>query len=227
MPEPSPIPIQVINLGFVNAFLMPAGDKFILVDTGIPQQWPRLENALRTAGCLPDRLKLVVLTHGDGDHTGNCARLRDQYHARIAMHPADLPMVEKGVIPERISRGFANQLFLSFGKVVMKLTGTRPRPATFTPDILLEDGQSLAEYGLDATVLHTPSHTPGSIAILTRDGQLLVGDIFTNSFRPGMAMFIQDPAELRASLERIRGLKATTIYPGHGKPFPFEKIANL
>ncbi len=219
--------IQVINLGFVNAFLIPVGDEYILVDTGIPQQWPRLESALRTAGCLPDRLKLVVITHGDADHTGNCVRLRDQYHVRIAMHAGDIPIVESGEMPKRITRGLGNKLFMLIGKVAMKLSGTRPGLATFKPDILLEDGQSLLEYGLDARVLHTPGHTSGSIAILTSDGQLLAGDTFTNNTRPGLAMFIENPTELRASLERIKGLKAVTIYPGHGKPFPFEKIVNL
>lgn len=220
-------PIQVINLGFVNAFLIPAGDAFILVDTGISQQWSRLENALRTAGCLPDRLKLVVITHGDADHTGGCVRLRDRYHARIAMHAADVPLVESGQMPKRITRGLGNKLMVGIGGVLMKLTRARPGGATFTPDILLQDGQSLSEYGLDAVVLHTPGHTPGSICILTGDGQLLTGDTFTNNTRPDLAMFIQDPAQLQASVERIKGLKAITVFPGHGKPFPFEKIANL
>lgn len=37
----------------------------------------------------------------------------------------------------------------------MKITGLGDFE-TFTPDILLNDNQSLKEYGLDATVLHTP-----------------------------------------------------------------------
>ena len=117
MPENPNPHIQVINLGFVNAFLIPAGDGYILLDTGVPQQWARLESALLAAGCLPDRLKLVVITHGDGDHTGNCLRLRDQYHARIAMHPADSAQVESGVIPDRITRTHTGKLFLMLGKV--------------------------------------------------------------------------------------------------------------
>lgn len=66
---------QVITLGFVNAFLIPAGDGYVLIDTGMDPQWEPLESQLLKAGCLPDKLKLVVLTHGDLDHTGNCAKL--------------------------------------------------------------------------------------------------------------------------------------------------------
>jgi hydroxyacylglutathione hydrolase len=227
MPETTNPTIQVINLGFVNAFLLPAGEGYILVDTGVPQVWARLESALLSAGCLPDKLKLVVITHGDGDHTGNCLRLRNQYHARIAMHPADFPMVESGATPERTTRTLSGKIMIQLGKLFMKGASGQPGMESFTPDIALEDGQSLAEYGLDATVLHTPGHTPGSIVILTGDGLLLAGDTFTNNLHPGPAMFIQNPEALNASLERIKRLPARIVYPGHGKPFPFEKIAAM
>ena len=227
MSESPSSPVQVINLGFVNAFLLPTGDGFVLVDTGISQQWPRLERALQAAGCLPDRLKLVVLTHGDPDHAGNCVRLRDGYHVRIAMHAGDVPLVANGATPQRITRGLGNKLFMGIGKVIMKLTKAQTGIASFTPDILLEDGQSLAEYGLDAQVLYLPGHTKGSIMLLTASGDLVAGDTFTNNTHPGPAMLIQNQAELSASLERVRGLQATTVYPGHGKPFAFEKIAGI
>ena len=32
------------------------------------------------------------------------------------------------------------------------------RAEPFNPNLLLEDGRSLAEYGVDATVLHLPGH---------------------------------------------------------------------
>jgi hydroxyacylglutathione hydrolase len=48
---------------------------------------------------------------------------------------------------------------------------------TFAPDELLEDGRSLSDFGLDATVLHLPGHTRGSIGILTRNGALFRGDL--------------------------------------------------
>ncbi len=69
---------QHIDLGFVNAYLVKAGEGFILIDTGVPQQWARLEAVLLAAGCLPDKLKLVIITHGDIDHTGNGARLQQK-----------------------------------------------------------------------------------------------------------------------------------------------------
>ncbi|AQX15619.1 hypothetical protein BKM78_06620 [Tessaracoccus sp. T2.5-30] len=48
------------------------------------------------AGCGPDDLRLIVLTHGDVDHAGNCAHLRSTHHAPIAIHRHDAEMVRSG-----------------------------------------------------------------------------------------------------------------------------------
>jgi glyoxylase-like metal-dependent hydrolase (beta-lactamase superfamily II) len=45
---------------------------------------------------LPGNLALIVLAHGDFDHTGNGAYLRQKYGARMATHRDDLGMVERG-----------------------------------------------------------------------------------------------------------------------------------
>jgi hypothetical protein len=37
-----------------------------------------------------------VLTHGDFDHTGNAAYLRQTFSAPLAMHPDDFSMLERG-----------------------------------------------------------------------------------------------------------------------------------
>ena len=215
--------IQLINLGFVNAFLLQAGDGYILVDTGIAQQWDRLEKELLKSGCLPPKLKLVVITHGDFDHTGNCARLQKKYNAKIAMHEADTDMVKTGTPLKRQTHGLMAKLFQLLGRFM----GRRGGFETFQPDILLKDGQSLSEYGLAAQIIYTPGHTKGSIAILTEAGHLVVGDTFSNRAKPGIAPYIQDVQELRESVAKLQRLKATTVYPGHGKPFPFSALSSL
>ncbi|HVN48678.1 MAG TPA: MBL fold metallo-hydrolase, partial [Bacteroidota bacterium] len=62
---------KTLTFDFVNAYLLNVQDGFILIDTGFSMHWPRLEKELLHAGCLPDRLKLVLITHGDVDHIGN------------------------------------------------------------------------------------------------------------------------------------------------------------
>ena len=47
----------------------------------------------------------------------------------------------------------------------------------FTPDLYIEDGDDLSEYGFDAIILYIPGHSKGSIGILTADGDLICGEI--------------------------------------------------
>jgi hydroxyacylglutathione hydrolase len=214
--------IETIKLGMVNAYLVRADDRFVLIDTGVPDTWDKLEAALKAAGCLPDRLRLVVITHGDFDHTGSCAKLQERYGARIAMHEADAPMAETGVPLEReVSR------LGRFLVWVNRRGKKRPEFETFEPDVSLTDGQSLAVYGVDATVVHLPGHTPGSIAVLMSDGDMFVGDTLSNMFKPGMSPFVSDRTLLRGSIDRLKGMKLETVYPGHGKPFPAEKLSKI
>jgi len=43
--------------------------------------------------------------------------------------------------------------------------------------MFLEEGQPLSDVGLDASVLHLPGHSKGSIGILTASGDLFCGDL--------------------------------------------------
>ncbi|MEZ4559412.1 MAG: hypothetical protein R2854_23750 [Caldilineaceae bacterium] len=57
----------------------------------------------------------------------------------------------------------------------------KPFPA-FTPSLLLDDGVSLVDLGVnlgaDAHVLPTPGHTPGSVSLILPDqGDAIVGDV--------------------------------------------------
>jgi len=216
--------IKVIGLGFVNAYLLKAGDGYILIDTGIPSQWEILENQLLSAGSLPDKLKLIVITHGDWDHTGNAQRLRDKYKVKIGMHAGDVSQVEKGTRLKRSVRPFAYKITFYFRMLMRKLKGQKMEILKFKPDILLTDGQSLEEYGAAAKVIHIPGHTPGSIAVLTSEGSLIAGDIFVNRKNPDSAQIIENSAELEQSLNKLKNINIKMIYPGHGKPFNAEDL---
>jgi glyoxylase-like metal-dependent hydrolase (beta-lactamase superfamily II) len=95
----------------------------------------------------------------------------------------------------------------------------------FKPDIYLIEGQNLNEYGFNATVVHIPGHTKGSIGIITDDGNLFAGDIFINIRKPDIATYIENPGELKNSIDRLKKMNIKTVYPGHGKPFEMEQIA--
>ena len=212
--------IKTIELTFVNAFLVRVNEGFILIDTGLSMHWGKLDSELVSAGCLPDKLKLIILTHGDFDHTGNCVKLREKYKCRIAMHKDDSFMVENGLSLKRKTRTLQAMLF----SLIRKLFRKKFAFDKFMPDIYLTDGQNLNEYGFDAKVVHIPGHTKGSIGILTGDGDLFAGDTFTNRRKPEVANYIENSLDLENSINRLKKMNIKMIYPGHGKPFEFEQI---
>jgi hydroxyacylglutathione hydrolase len=212
--------IKIIELTFVNAFLVKVNEGFILIDTGLSMHWEKLDGELVSAGCLPDKLKLIILTHGDFDHTGNCVRLQEKYKCRIAMHKDDSFMVENGLSLKRKTRTLQALLF----SMIRKLFRKKFAFDKFMPDIYLTDGQNLNEYGFEAKVVHIPGHTKGSIGILTGDGDLFAGDTFTNRRKPEVANYIENSLDLENSINRMKKMNIKMIYPGHGKPFEFEQI---
>ena len=226
-----PLPYR---LGSVNCYLANTANGYVLIDTGCAKQRADLDKELASAGCRPGDLKLVVLTHGDFDHTGNAAYLRNKFGARIAMHQGDSGMVEWGDMfwnrkkGNSLPRTIAPILF-GFGKA-----------ERFVPDLYVEDGDDLSTYGFAAQVLHLPGHSKGSIGILaasgalsagsgqtplTDSGQILFcGDLLSNKDEPALDDIIDDEAAARASVERLKSLDISTACPGHGKPFPMEQF---
>jgi glyoxylase-like metal-dependent hydrolase (beta-lactamase superfamily II) len=211
--------ITTISLGFVNAYLLKAADGFALVDTGMPFQYAQLETALKENGALPDKLKLIIITHADMDHIGCADSLRKKYGCKIAIHPGDSEALEKGLRYKRHARTFnAKLMMLLFG--LKRLFSKKAEPVKFKADILLSDKADLSVYGINATVLHVPGHTKGSIAILTKEGDLISGDTVVNQGGgPNTAIFIENDRELGDSVARLSKLQLRKIYPGHGAPF--------
>jgi hydroxyacylglutathione hydrolase len=217
--------VQTIDLGFVNCYLVRADGGFFLVDTGLPVQRGALEKRLLDAGCRPGDLRLVVLTHGDLDHTGNCVYLREKYRTRIAMHREDSDLAKNAEVgATRKVKSPLLRLMMRVGRRSGAASGLSPELRHFQPDVYLVDGDGLREYGLDAQVLHLPGHTNGSIGILTHDGELFAGDTLENRRSPGPASIIAREDLLASSLLRLSKLAITTVYPGHGKPFAWEQF---
>jgi glyoxylase-like metal-dependent hydrolase (beta-lactamase superfamily II) len=208
-----------LGLGRVNAYLLRAGDDFVLVDTGAPNAQGRLQTSLESLGCRPGRLKLIVITHGDFDHTGSAAYLRSAFACPIGMHADDAPMAERGDM--FVNRTPPNALLRA---LIPRLIGFG-RSHRFSPDVRLTDGASLEEYGLPTRVIGIPGHSKGSIGILTAEGDLLCGDLYESTRRPALNSLIDDQPTALASDARVRGLGLRTVYPGHGGPFTPENLA--
>ena len=206
------------HLGGVNCYLVTTDTGYVLIDTGTSNRRADLERELDRAGCRPGNLKLILLTHGDFDHSGNAAFLRNKYSAPLAIHAADAGVLESGDMFWNRKTGNAvlrrlSPLLFGFGKAEQ-----------CRPDIALEEDSDLAKYGLDARVLSLPGHSLGSIGILTAGGALFCGDLLTNTQRPELNSIMDDRVAANASIEGLKSLKIDTVYPGHGEPFAIESF---
>jgi hydroxyacylglutathione hydrolase len=206
------------KLGTVNTYLVETDSGFVLIDTGSSNRRAELESELTSAGCKPGNLKLIVLTHGDFDHTGNAAYLREKFGAKIAMHRDDLGMAERGDMFSNRSSGDA--LLRLISPILFRFS----KAHRFRPDLYLEEGDSLSAYSFDAQVLSLSGHSRGSLGLLVAGSDLFCGDLLENVKEPAINSIMDDPTACAASLEKLRGFEIRTVYPGHGRPFPMESF---
>jgi hydroxyacylglutathione hydrolase len=214
-----------ITLDNANCYLFRSGRGFVLVDSAFPRSRAALLSRLEAAECRPGDLRLIVLTHGDIDHSGNASYLRSTYGARIAMHAGDTAQcASDGVTRPRDTRvpdDFPKVLYLWFVVAILKYLWMKlmrsDRFEPFAPDVLLEDGQDLAPLGLEAVAYHTPGHSKGSVCLLTPEGGLYCGDEFGQVW--GRVISSRDDPDFPSTTAKLRALNVRTVYPGHGHAF--------
>jgi glyoxylase-like metal-dependent hydrolase (beta-lactamase superfamily II) len=210
-----------LRTGRVNCYLVKTDSEFILVDTGSPGNGTELESKLDHFGCKSGNLHLILLTHGDFDHSGNAAYLRKKFDTKIAMHAEDSLMVERGDMFLIRKKGNFLQSW------IVKTMFGFGKSQRFTPDLEISDSFDLAEYGLNARVIHIPGHSKGSIGILMTDGTLICGDLFEStkgSDNPKLNSLMDDLEAANQSIDKLRKLNVGTVYPGHGQPFTMDTL---
>jgi len=143
-------------------------------------------------------IRYVLNTHCHFDHMGANAEIVAATGAPLALHPAELPMLQ--------ARGGA----ALFGVAVKESP---------MPDVELEPGQTIEVGALCFQVLHTPGHSPGSLTFYSEEeGVAFDGDVL---FQMGIGR-TDLPGGSWETLERsIREVlfalpDETVIYPGHG-----------
>jgi glyoxylase-like metal-dependent hydrolase (beta-lactamase superfamily II) len=144
-------------------------------------------------------VKMIVITHAHIDHIGGAQKLRALTGAPVYMHEAD--------------RFLAEQLAVQAGWLGME---TPENPGI---DVEAKEGDVLRAGSLAAEVLHTPGHTPGSIALyLPLGNRLLAGDtLFAGSIGRTDLPGGDTPQILRSIRGKLFTLpEETVVIPGHG-----------
>lgn len=201
--------IRRIKCGNGNCYIVTSGESAVLVDTCRKQFRERI---LRECGML--NIRLIVLTHGHLDHVQNAAWLSHRLNAPVAMSRADTALLSDNLAQMLHARTLPGKIVLAASVNALRYTKIQE----FSPQVWLDEGDSLERYGIPAKVIGLPGHTDGSIALDVEQSDLIVGDALMNMFYPTVSMLYHDEAQMLRSAERITALGERTIFFGHGKP---------
>ena len=139
----------------------------------------------------------VVATHAHYDHVASAQRVKDAFAIPFFLHGADAKLLKQ-----------ANFYRTIFG-------GKRPIPVPVV-DVDLTGSDRLQFGALAIDILHTPGHTPGSVALLCK-GHLFAGDTVLARRIGRTDLPGGDKALLATSVRRLFALAPTTLLcPGHG-----------
>jgi hydroxyacylglutathione hydrolase len=219
---------QIFSLKFrINTCYIIRGKGTIMVDGGPPNAIDTFKKYLDKFRIDPKEIQLLVLTHADFDHMGSSGAIKKFTGAKIAVHEKDRAILEEGRFnfPAGVN---------TWGKISHAILEPIARKASGKPfpqkaDIVLTDKDyPLHDFGIDGKIIYTPGHTAGHVSVLLDNGDLFAGCMAHNIrlFTPGprLPIYAEDIEQIKKSWKLVIEQGAKMIYPGHGKPFPVEKI---
>jgi glyoxylase-like metal-dependent hydrolase (beta-lactamase superfamily II) len=225
-----PVPIPINPLRYVLVYVFELADGGVaLVDAGwdTDEAWEALTDGLTTLGASVVDVRGVVVTHIHPDHYGLAGRVRDASGAWVGLHPADASLLrERYVDVDGLIASMRRLLALSGvpAATLPDLSEASMQIRAFVsmapPDVLLEDGQSVAFPGWDLRTIWTPGHSPGHICLYSDERRLLLsGDHVLPRITPNISFHSQQVpnplGDYLDSLARMRLLEPDEVLPGH------------
>jgi metallo-beta-lactamase class B len=163
--------VYAIGDSGTTAYAITTRDGIILIDSLPANQTESvLLPGMKALGLDPAQVKLVIVTHGHGDHSGGSFYFQERFGAKVALSAQDWDMLRP-----------------SDGKG--KAQANAPRR-----DVVAVEGQPLTLGELSVTPVLTPGHTPGSLGLIfpVKDGNTthvaaLFGGTMLTTQRPDLA----------------------------------------
>lgn len=233
-----------IRLSVTTDYLIPAGESYVLVDTGYAEDWNLFQKRLTEAGVSLAQVSHLILTHHHDDHCGLLQPiLRENDSIRVVMSDSCAELIQKGENDQTHGGGLLNrrvaflirrkQLYVS---LILRRKIDRSENLKFKPyfcrqnDIVFQGEPFLREFGipLKGKILRTPGHTEDSVSILFSDGDCLVGDAAADMLwfagTKNCVIFICNLPQYYKSWEKLLSAGALRIFPAHGRPFSADRL---
>ena len=201
------------------------GDGIVALDAGPPNKSDVFCRGLEKVGIQPGDVDLILLTHAHWDHMGSAGAIKEATGAPLAVHEEEVDWVERGNPPLPSGLTGWGKVLRVILQVFTPLIGGSATPVDIS---WTASERSLADYGIQGTVVHTPGHSPGSVSVILESGEAFVGDLAMNLFpltlRPGLPILGDDADLIVDSWRKILPMGIKTVFPAHGKPFPVDVI---
>ncbi|MDR3528867.1 MAG: subclass B3 metallo-beta-lactamase [Rhizomicrobium sp.] len=185
----------------VHLIATPAG--LILIDQGLPESVPEIEENIARLGFKLTDVKLLLAGHAHFDHVGGLAALQHDSGAKVVAMAEDKPYLESGHIPFGPCRDVPT--------VPVKVDRT------------VRDGDSVSLGGTTLTAHRTGGHTPGatSWSMTVTEGGKAYRVLFASSTSTGGNPLVTVPeyknivADYRHSFAWLKSVKADVLLTEH------------
>jgi ribonuclease/clavin/mitogillin len=183
--------VNILNVGYssTNYYVLAESKPRLLIDVGWSGTLPILQHECKRKSIALADIKHLLCTHYHPDHAGLAQELKRLGCTLIVVdiQLAAIPLLKGKMKP----RDNYVEIELKDNLVVS----------------VLESRALLARLGIDGEIVATPGHSDDSVSLVLDKGAAFTGDLTHPSMADGDAL---------ASWEKLRGLGAKTVYPGHG-----------
>lgn len=203
------IKIQRIKCGNGNCYIVEENGNAVLVDTARTKYRDKILST-----CYKANIRLIILTHTHMDHCQNAAFISKKLNVPIAICRADEELIKNNMLQTLYAKTLAGKLVL----FISVKSFYHDKIQSFTPEIYLQDGDKLEDFGINAKIIGLPGHTNGSIGIDFGKEGVFVGDALMNMFYPTVSILYHNYGQMLESARKISELGERIVYFGHGKP---------
>jgi glyoxylase-like metal-dependent hydrolase (beta-lactamase superfamily II) len=200
------------------SYVVARPDGFVIVDGGMDPRGGDALSGVAHLGGRPEDVRAILVTHWHQDHSAGLAELRRRTKAPVFAHAREWPFLQ-GTSARQGFRGRIGRSVPEWSVLVLAkglLVDALDRP--LTPDVQVEEGQTVE--GFEA--VETPGHTPGHMSyFLAERGIAFAGDAL--AVVRGKLRFLARPVtpdlgDARRSMARLLRLEADIFCPGHREP---------
>lgn len=190
------LPFYELFYGQTRTYLIPNGDKSLLIDTDWPGTLPQFFKAIKAVGIKLSDIAYLIITHYHPDHMGLVGELQALgiqlivlEEQRNFIHSSDRIFEKSGFVYKPIDEQAVRYLSCE------------------------ESRDFFADMNLDLEIVATPGHSDDSISIIHEQKRAFVGDLYTLDTVRGY-----DNPILEQSWQLLLNRDLEMIYYGHPNP---------